>query len=149
MMLIKPTEEDLQKFEEWLARPVPSDFFKTAGKLGNLAQKRFDEIPEEYKPTAFVIISLTNSMIKQEKNIHDRGCLKFRCLLFELKKKLEEDSNLKGVKLYLPFYWYTDGPMFEPKNLALITNGVFGMKCDESRDNCGIYGTCVFSSEGV
>lgn len=120
---------------DWIDRPLPESFFKTAGHLKKWENERcWNEIPAEIKPLAYAMIVLAQENAKRGlggKTPH--SCLAFRCLIYDLSEKLRKE----GLDLHLPYSWFMDGPMIEPEWIVRITNGIIGWTCDSSVKECG------------
>ena len=136
-------EELVKKLWDWIDRPVDPDFWKTAGNMSKEEyQKRWNEIPAEFKPLAYSIIQLAIGNHKHGGGgKSDHACLIFRIMLFDFVNQIKE----KGIDLPLPSYWFTDGIMIEPEWIVKITNGLIGWVCDNSNAYCGLYGKCRYS----
>jgi hypothetical protein len=123
--------------ENWLTRELSDSFFENAGR--ELSQEEFEnlflEIPEEYKPLAYTIITLS-----LESTPEMRRCQSFRQILFMVYKNLIK----KNINLKLPHYWYADGVMIPPEYIVRITNGIVGWVCDDSVKECLMEGECRY-----
>lgn len=134
-------DKELDEAWEWLQRPLDSEFWERAGKYTDKDEirKRFMEIPQYYRSLASVMINLSIILVKNGDGFKsENSCLRFRCAMFELYKKLEDD----GIDLPLPYSWFCDGVMIKPEDIVRMTNGIIGWVCDSSKEHCGMnYGT--------
>lgn len=126
---------------EWVFdRPLTPDFFELAGTHNKAeCEKRFAEIPDSYKPTAWMIIQ---TAVKGVKTFGRMNCLMFRNALFFVYKAMKE----KNSDLKLPYYWCPDGIMIKPEWIIRVTNGIVGWSCTEGFDDpnrCGLE-DCIY-----
>lgn len=117
--------------EWWPERKLSPDFLRSAGRCTTQEiAERWKEIPDEWKNTAFLFIHATFALKEQGREL---TCLQYRIMMFSAMKDLEG----KGIKVKIPYYWFTDGVMIQPEWIVNITNGIVGFSGDESCKGCG------------
>lgn len=120
---------------EWLERDLPDSFFFKRHRLTpEQGADRFNEIPEFYKQSAYVMIQLaTDRDLKMNRWKQPKTCLVYRHMLWSIMHNLKK----KNIDLPIPATWFVDGPMILPEHIVRITNGLVLWQCDDSVEGCG------------
>lgn len=134
------SKSDIERLWKWIDRPLDEKFFETAGHFGiKELSKRWSEIPEELKSTAKVMIQVAIEKNKKVKPDDDYSCLVYRMMLFDVYNKLKT----RGIELFIPHGWMSDGVMIEPEWIVRMTNGLIGV-CDAGSNICNMENECRY-----
>jgi len=139
----KYTRADIERLWMWIDRPLPEEFWETAGHLRNneLQKQRWNEIPEELKPTAKMLIEVAEHRHKKGiKPDDDYSCLSYRIMVHDIYLNMKA----KGVEYFLPHGWFQDGIMINPEWMVRLTNGLMGYRCDAGSNICGMERECRY-----